>query len=254
MKKEDEKAFTEGLRRIDEGGINRIMYHGQYGFIIISANRSDIYSSNPNNDLTSEYKSWCTQENEDVSDKKNMDSWLTRRNKQENLKLLNELKASKYSYTPIYGGYKGKDGVNDNFEPSYIVYAHAKGYSNEKLDFGKLYEFALSLVKKYKQDSVYIQKPNEAPIYVDANGNKVSSTSSNDFKFNRDTEEFFTTKNRKKRTTQDYVDKNGNEQFETTPQRFTADIKFENMYRRASPSTLFEREKRRKLGEVFIDD
>lgn len=51
-------AFKKGLRKIDEGGVNRILSHGKYGFIIISANRSEIYSDNPNNDLSDEYEEW----------------------------------------------------------------------------------------------------------------------------------------------------------------------------------------------------
>lgn len=247
-------AFRKGLRRIDESGLNRIMWHGKHGFIIISANRTEIYSNNPNNDLTPQYEEWCKKEDRDILDKSNMDFWLRKRNKTEDAKLLKKLKDSKYSYTPVYGGYKGSDGVSDNFEPSYIVYAHTKGDSNTPLDFDKLYKFGIELVREFHQDSVYVQKPNEAPIYVDANGNQVNSTSSKDMKFNRDTEEFFTTKNRKKRTTQDYQDQNGDYRYESSPQRFTADIQFESLYRKASPSTLFEREKRRKLGEVFIDE
>ena len=51
-----QEAFMRGLRKIDESGLNRIMSHGKYGFIIISANRSEIYSRNEDNDLTLEYK------------------------------------------------------------------------------------------------------------------------------------------------------------------------------------------------------
>ena len=44
MDRIEEYAFRSGLRRLDEGGLNRIMYHGRHGFIVISANRSEIYS------------------------------------------------------------------------------------------------------------------------------------------------------------------------------------------------------------------
>ena len=140
MKKIEEIAFRKGLRKINEGGINRIMSHGENGFIVISANRSEVFSSNPECDLTDEYVKYC------------------------------------------------------------------------KLN-------------------------NEEPNYVGQNGEKQNSSSSKDFKINRDDEMFYTTTRR---------DKND-------PQRFTADIQFENMYRSAGPSTYFNRMKRMKTGEVFLD-
>lgn len=247
-------AFRQGLRKIDEGGLNRIMSHGKYGFIIISANRSEIYSDYPKNDLTPQYEEWCEREGKDIFSKENMDFWLKQRNKTEDKRLLSDLMSSEYAYTPVFGGYKGKDNVTDNFEPSYIVYCHAKEDSNAYLNFQKLLEFGLSLVRKYKQDSVYVQKPNnEPPIYLDGEGNKVNSKESNDFKFNRYTEKYFTIDKRKKRITNDYPDETGKGRLESMPQRFTADIQFESLYRKAAPSTYFNRMKRSKVGEVFID-
>lgn len=241
-------AFRKGLRRIDEGGVNRILSHGKYGFIVISANRSEIYSDNPNNDLSDEYEEWCKIEKRDVEDNKNMNFWLQKRNKQADNDLLKDLKTSKFSYTPVYGGYHGTDDVTDSFEPSYIVYNHAKEDSSAYLNFNELYDFALTLCRKYNQDSVYVQAPNEAPIYVDCNGNKVSGQSSKNFKINDYTQMFYTTAKREKRSGKDY-----NDSLITQPQRFTADIQFESMYRKASPSTYFDRMKRYKLGEIFID-
>ena len=148
------------------------------------------------------------------------------------------LKASPFAYSPVYGGYHGTDSVVDEFEPSYIVYSHGKNYSADYEPFEKLYKLALQLCKKYKQDSVYIQPPHEAPYYVNGDGEKVSSKSSLDFKVNDDSQEFFTTSKRKKEN----------------PHKFTADIQFENMFRGSSPSTYFDRMKRRQSGEVFLDD
>ena len=250
----DFNAFKKGLRRIDETGINRILSHGEHGYIIISANRSEIYSDIKDNSLLEEYLAWCAAYGKNVVDKQTMDSWLRNRNKKADSELLGQLKASKYAYTPVYGGYHGKDDVTDSFEPSYIVYCHGKKNSEDYLDFDELYDFALDLAKRYKQDSVYVNKPGEAPIYVDGNGNKVNSRESKNYKINRYTEEYFTTKNRKKRTTSDYPDKNGEGRLETPPQRFTADIQFENYYRKAGPSCYGDRIKRSQSGEVFIGE
>lgn len=250
MDKIEEYAFTHGLRRLDEGGLNRIMYHGRYGFIVISANRSEIYSDNPEINLTTEYKAWCEKENLDPAEKKNMDFWLRNRNKKADAELHKRLKESPYAFTPVYGGYHGTDNVTDSFEPSYIVYNHAKGSSKYYMDWDKLFQFALQLTRDYKQDSVYVQAPNEAPIYVNGHGEKTNSRESKNFKFNDYTQTFFTTAKKKKRTT---TDPHG---LVTPPQRFTADIQFESIYKyyKAGPSTYFERMKRQKLGEVFPDE
>lgn len=178
MNKIEKYAFRQGLRQVNEGGLNRIMAHGKYGFIIISANRSEIYSSNKDLDLTPEYMEWCNKEHVDPSEKTQMDFWLRQRNKQAESQLLDDLKKSIYSFTPVYGGYHGTDNVADSFEPSFIVYCHSKDDSKNYLNWNNLYNFALKLCKKYKQDSVYIQAPDEAPIYVNAKGEKANSRES----------------------------------------------------------------------------
>lgn len=246
----EEYAFGNGLRRIDEGGLNRIMYHGRYGFVVVLANRSEIHSDNKNIDLTDDYKEWCESEHVDPTEKKNMDFWLRQRNKIEDKKLHDELKASVYAFTPVYGGYHGTDDVVDSFEPSYIIYNHAKNSSKEYMNWDDLFNFALQLCKDYKQDSVYVQGPDQAPIYVNGDGVKVNDKESKNFKFNDETQEFFTTAKREKR------DKDDGHGKMIKPQRFTADIQFESKYPyyKAGPSTYFDRMKRRKCGEVFVDD
>ena len=207
---------TYSLQTLNEETLSRIINkHGKDGFIIVSANRSGLDNETNNKNTKN---------------------------------LINDLKTSQYGYFPVYGGYHGSDEVTDSFEPSYIVYNHAKEDSSAYLKFKNLYEFGLTLCKKYNQDSVYVQAPDEAPMYVDCNGNKVSGQSSKNFKVNDYAQTFYTTTKREKRSGKDY-----NDSLITQPQRFTADIQFESMYRRASPSTYFDRMKRCKLGEVFID-
>lgn len=250
MDKIEEYTLKSGLRPITEGGLNRIMFHGRNGFIVISANRSEIYSSNSKLDLTPTYIAWCKSENANPSDKQTMDFWLRQRNKEADQELHDRLKSSKYAFTPVYGGYHGTDDVQDSFEPSYIVYNHAKNSSKDYLDWEDLYKFALELTRDYKQDSVYIQAPDKAPIYVNGDGEKTNSRESKNFKFNDYTQTYFTTAKREKRS---MTDEHG---LETKPQRFTADIQFENIYKycKAGPSTYFDRMKRSKLGEVFPND
>lgn len=250
IKKFNEIAFRKGLRQINEGGLNRIMYHGrEHGMIVISANRSEIHSENKKLDLTDEYMQWCKSNGKEYDDKDTMDFWLRQRNKRCDQQLHDELKSSKYAFTPVYGGYHGEDNVTDSFEPSYIVYCHGKNYASDYYNFEDLYKDAIGWCKKYQQGDVYVQAPGEAPIYVNMDGKKSNKHESNNFKFNDETQMFFTTDKREKRdAASDTYGHNAK------PQRFTADIQFENMYRKAGPSTYFERMKRRKLGEVFLDD
>lgn len=238
MEKFEELAFRRGLRRINEGGVNRIMQHGKHGFIIISANRSEIYSSDTNCDLTNDYLEYCETNNINPENEKIQNAWLSQRNNNADKELKEILKNSKYGFTPVYGGYHGSDNVVDSFEPSYIVYNHVKGGgAGDHTNFDELRKFGIELAKKFKQESVYIQEPDEAPNYVGQNGEQQNSGSGKNFKINRDDEMFYTTSKRDK----------------DNPQRFTADIQFENMYRDAGPSTYFNRLKRVKSGEVFID-
>lgn len=123
--------------------------HGDNGFIIISANK---------NDESEEYNVQKTQE------------------------LITDLKLSKYSYLPVYGGRKGKDGV-DNYEPSFIVFNYDKN-GNPK-NWEQLRSLAIKLCSTYAQDSVFVQGPNESPIYLDADGKKTDS-SANHISFTSD--------------------------------------------------------------------
>lgn len=163
--KEELKAFEKGLRRIDESGSNLIKCHGKNGLIVITANRSEIYSDNPDNDLTSEYAEWCKAEDRDVWDRRNMDFWLDKRNIQEDERLSSEIKSSKYSYSPVYEYMSEEvDGATDKLVPYYIVYCHAKEGGNVCVDFREFYEFGLALAAKYKQDRFYDSESKEAPI------------------------------------------------------------------------------------------
>ena len=221
---------------ISEVGINRLLSHGKNGMVIISANRSEIASDNSNNDLTPEYESFLHNTNvEDNAETRKM--WLDDRNKRCDVELKNFLRSkTPYAYTATYGGYHGNDGVNDSYEPSYIIYNHDR--QGKQLDFDRLKELALQLCKEFHQDSVYVQAPNEAPVYLNCNGEQINSSSSKNFKVNSDKEMFYTTNKRKK----------------TNPQRFTADIQFENVILPIGPGSLTELRARLASGEYLLED
>lgn len=221
---------------ISEIGVIRMLSHGKNGMISISANRSKIASNNPNCDLTDEYQKFLDAT--DVQDDaETREMWLNDRNRRADASLKSFIRDdTPYSYTVTYGGYHGNDGVVDSYEPSYVIYNYDR--QGNPLDWEKLKELALYLCREYHQESVYVQAPDEAPVYLDCNGNRTDKQSSKNFKINRDKEMFYTTNKRKK----------------NHPQRFTADIQFENTMLPVGPGSITELRKRLSSGEYLLED
>jgi hypothetical protein len=224
---------------LSESSLNQMMDHGKTGMIIISANRSAIDSDNPKQSLRPAFDKYINKmggyEAIDSDALYNEEqNWLRRRNAAADKQLLQDIKNAGYTYTPVYGGYHGSDDVQDSYEPSYVVYNYKR--SNEPADFQELEALALKLCSKYHQDSVYVQRPNQPPVYLDCDGNQVNSSSSDNFKFNRDKEQFYTTNKRDK----------------SNPQRFTSDIVFENLYIPLRPASYNENMRRLKSGEYIL--
>ena len=245
-----DKILTEGLdrtpeelfcvKKLNEVNLNRLKKHGKAGFIIISACRSTIEHENPNVDLTSEYLDWAKRsfvDEKSLSDRKYQTQFLKHHNYVSDGSLETMLRSSSfpYSFSAVYGGYHGQDGSIDSFEPSYVIYNHKK--DGTVGDWNDLYRLALTLCRDYHQESVYIQAPGQPPVYKDCDGNTVSSKSSTNFKYNREGEEYFTTAKKEKRG---------------TPQRFTADIQFENYYIGPKPADYGMRMKASKQGEIIL--
>ncbi len=224
---------------LSESSLNQMMDHGKTGMIIISGNRSTIDSDNPKQSLRPAFDKYINKMggyeaiDSDALYNEEQD-WLRRRNAAADKQLLQDIKNAGYTYTPVYGGYHGSDGVQDSYEPSYVVYNYKR--SNEPADFQELEALALKLCSKYHQDSVYVQRPNQPPVYLDCDGNQVNSSSSDNFKFNRDKEQFYTTNKRDK----------------SNPQRFTSDIVFENLYIPLRPASYNENMRRLKSGEYIL--
>ena len=224
---------------LSEASLNQMMEHGKTGMVIISANRSEIQSDNPRLDLTADFeksleKKGGIQSIDSDAMYDEMKDWLRRRNAFADKHLKKDINSAGFSYTPVFGGYHGSDGVVDSYEPSYVVYCYDR--KGQQRDFQELKDFALQMCAKYSQDSVYVQAPGEPPVYLDAEGNQTNSTSSDNFKFNRDDQEFFTTTSRDK----------------SHPQRFTGDIQFNEMYIPLRPADLNEKQRRLKSGEYIL--
>ena len=224
---------------LSEASLNQMMEHGKTGMVILSANRSAIDSENPELSLRPEFERYLERKGgiESIDSDALYDEeqhWLSRRNAKADKQLKQDIKDAGLSYTPVYGGYHGNDGVQDSYEPSYVVYAYNRDGGVVKFDY--LEEFAVRMCARYKQESVYVQRPGEPPVYLDSEGNQVNASSSDSFKFNRDQEQFYTTTRR---------DMNN-------PQRFTADIVFENMCIPLRPASYNENMRRRKSGEYIL--
>lgn len=240
-KEKDYKMLLKGWKRIDETSLNRIMSHGKHGFIVISSQRSSLetWDKNPSLSLTSEFENWAAETNSELNEE-NVIKFLELRNEKAESELNKEIKLSDYAYSPVNGGYHYKDApdnTDDSYELSYIVYNHKRNDKEDYEDFEILFQLALKWCKDFQQESVYVQFPNEAPHYYNAQGEICDSHSSKNFKFNRDNEEYFTTTKRKS----------------NKPQKFTADIQFESLYRK-SVTERIERMKRTQSGEVIFDD
>lgn len=211
--------------------------HGKNGFIIVSANRSD--------------------EDKEVNEDRTRN-------------LISDIQKEHFRYIPVYGGYRGKDGVEDDYESSFLVFPF-DSVKKEKLDFLKLKNFAIKVCGKYNQDSVFVMEPDKAPNYLDRNGNVVNSSSSKNVKYNDLTQEFFTSFNNQETVNKEidaklktmYRKQNAIGSFEdfkkkhlkdldSVGRRFTSDIKFE-WFANPYPCTLTERIRRQGKGEIVYE-
>ena len=185
MTRVDEIAFRLNKMQLTEARIDRILHYAEkYGMIVISAYRSAIASDNLDNDLQAEYEEWCDKEHFNRNSAVSKQSWLNGRNRLASESLRLAIKESPFEYSSIYD-YRKDNSIYDylieadRLVPSFIVYSVGRSKSGPTpvIQFDELYNFAVELCKKYKQDSVYIQPPNQAPFYVDGNGDKISDDS-----------------------------------------------------------------------------
>lgn len=224
---------------LSEASLNQMMEHGKTGMVIISSQVSSIERDDPELDLTAEFeksleKKGGIQSIDSDALYDEMQEWLRRRNAFADKQLKKDIHDAGFSYTPVFGGYRMQETGEENHEPSYVVYCYDR--KGQPCDFQQLKDFALKMCAKYKQESVYVQAPGEPPVYLDKDGNQINSSSSNNFKFNRSDETFFTTTSR---------DKNSG-------QRFTGDIVFESLYIPLRPGDYNERLRRNISGEYIL--
>lgn len=150
------------------------------------------------------------------------------------------LKQTDFSYTPTYGGFienQGTPNEENVYERSFVVYNHHKDGSVG--DFGELYQFALDMARKFNQDSVLIQAPNDKPKYITKN-NEIDYEFDGDVAFNDIQQKYFTDlhKNTHK----------GGDMSSRRPTRFS----FLESYINPRPQCYGERFRRDMNGEIFL--
>lgn len=231
-----EKRKYLGYYHLNETSINRIMKHGEHGFVILSACRSEIDNGKPECLLEDEYNQWL-QENDKTDDDDSKVEFLKQRTQICDKMLEKDIRNMGFAYSKVYGGYHPNNmDQPDKFEPSYIVYNHERNDESFFGDFIALEAFAMKMCQKYRQDSVYIQHPNELPVYMNSNGDIIGKAENNVVKINRDDEVYFTTVNRSKKF----------------PQKFSVNMSFLESFRTNGPSSLFDRRRRTYFGEIFL--
>lgn len=245
---------VHGRVKLSESSLNRIMHHFEEdGGVVISVEKSDI----DNEDILSDYVNWCDKHNLEVDDGSNRKAFLEENNKNNDDIFYSYLKSdyNPYLFFPVFGGYKSNGGIVDHREKSFLLFNSKAKNKPGEVSWDDLESKALKWCKKFRQDSVYIQRPHEAPIYADSNGNRISKGSSKDFKYNDDADYYITTKRK------------GSKEYGKKVLKFTADISFKDKaptikdlaeskdFRTVSSTTnMVERIKKGQTGELWFED
>ena len=113
-------------------------------------------------------------------------------NKKRVIDMINRIKESGYSYTPVYGGFienKGSEDEENVYERSFIIYNRDK--KGNVGDFNDLNKFGIELAKAFNQDSFLSKSPQGKPMYITQNG-KVDMEFSGNLSFNDLSQDYFT--------------------------------------------------------------
>lgn len=167
----------------------------------------------------------------------NANQLLAQANKPRIKELIELIKKSNFSYTPVYGGFienLGEENEENVYERSFVVYPYDK--QGKLHPFEELKAFAVEMCAKYNQDSVLIKEPNSAPKYVNREG-ETDFELGNNVTFNDFAEEYFTD-----------LHKNTQGKGNGRPTRFT----YTECYINPAPCSLNESHIRHELAEKFI--
>lgn len=208
------------LVSINETNAKRLIdRHSNNGFIAISPCRG--------------YEEFGIDENSP-----NKNQLLSQANKPRIQDMINRIKNSGFSYTPVFGGFienKGEENEEVVYERSFIIYPYDK--QGNLRDFNELKEFGLELTNIYNQDSFLVKAPNESPCYIKKDGS-IDFEPGNNIVFNDFAQQYFTD-----------LHKNTSPNSKSSkPTRFT----YLETYINPKPCSYNESYKRYFMGEVFI--
>lgn len=167
---------------------------------------------------------------------------LARENNKRIVQIIQQIKSSGYSYTPVYGGFiedMGTENEQHVYERSFLIYNRKK--NGEKGDMEELVRFGQKLADQYQQESFLVKAPGEKPKYITPDGDVDMEFSGNTV-FNDFSQEYFTDlhKNSEKH--------NGNQS--RKPTRFS----YTESYVNPAPQCYSERHIRGLNGEIFVSD
>lgn len=172
-------------------------------------------------------------------------------NKERVKKLVEILKSSEWSYTPMYGGYienRGTDKEKHVFERSFVVYNHRKDGSVG--NFADLRQFAVKMAQMFNQDSVLVQEPNGKPQYIKQD-NSVDFGFDGDVVFNDVLQDYYSDFDKTTNNPPYYTNKEKKEKTiraDSRPTRFS----FVECYINPAPQCYGERISRARMGEIFL--
>ena len=241
IKKEDKENFVSTKRiPLTETTLNRVMGgHDEFGYIIISGMRDNLYRDK-NGNVYSVFSNEDKKSSEDKEIEIGTQDWVDENNKRTN-KLRNLLKSKKYSYIPVYGGFKEEGSDSAKIEKSFIVFPYEIS-TKEYKDFDEFKRTLLDIGKSFQQDAILIKAPDSNPVYVDCLTEKPDDYVFTNKKVNDIAQEYFTAL--KKWDDSSRKDKS---HFTTgKPQRFT----FESLYMDDFPNSISEHRRRSLNGEL----
>lgn len=236
------KEDTIKTKRIPltETTLNRVMSgHDEFGYVMISGMRDNLYRSS-NGEVYSTHSDEDKKSPNDVEIEIGTQDWVDENNKRTN-QLRNDLKSEKYSYIPVYGGYKEEGSETAKIEKSFIVFPYDIS-TKEYRDFNEFKNRMLKLGDDFQQDSILVKAPNENPVYVDCATGKPDDYVFTNKKVNDIAQEYFTALKR-------WTDSSRKDKSSFTkgkPQRFT----FESLYMNDFPNSISEHRRRSLNGEL----
>lgn len=219
MKIIKENLLTENYTVLTEANLNRIANgHDKDGYIMISACRGDALE-NPKSD-------------QQVWDENNK---RTR-------SLLADIQRLRYSYIPVYGGYKEEGSDVASIEKSFIVFPFNRAQKTA-VDYETFLTDMIELGKKYNQDSILVKKPNSDPQYFNCRTNEFEGAPFKNATLNDMQQEYFTAL----KGWSDISKKGNSIEWRGNPQRFT----YQESYLEKSPYNIMNRHMRALSGELL---